>query len=158
MMEIIDDKAKIEQKEITPGISEDVVNVLTGDIQVDPDKVIKATQTVRTGILRELTAHGTYLPTDKDTLVMTMQLMRDMDSTAQTSTKLNIDEKNTVNAANVAALADMIITRSNIGSGLKVERPDPMTGVVLPDVELTHEESVQGESPLSPDDWLADRD
>lgn len=158
MLETIDDTTKPVQKEITPGINESVVDVLTGEIKIDPEKIINTTQTVRTGILREITGHGTYLPTDKDTLVMTMQLMRDMDNTAQTATKLNIDEKNSVNSANVAALADMIIARSNIGSGVPTARPDPMLDIILPDVDLSAEELVQGESPLAPDDWLSDRD
>ena len=158
MLEVIEEKQVVKVDDSIPGIDIVVTNVLTGDINTDPDKIIKTTQTVRTGILRELTNHGTYLPTDKDTLLMTMQLMRDMDGTAQTATKLNIDANTSVNSANVAALADMIIMRSNIGNQKTSDRPDPMAGVELPVIEFTLDEITQGETPLSPDDWIEDRD
>lgn len=158
MLEVIQDKPDVVVTDAIPGIAREVTDVLVGDVNIDPERVIKTTQTVRTGILRELTNHGSYLPTDKDTLVMTMQLMRDMDSTAQNSIKLNIDEKNSVNAANVANLADMIIARTNLGTPSAGLRKDPTVGLELPVITVTSEETAQGEVPLTADDWIEDRD
>lgn len=158
MLEVIQDKPDVVVTDVVPRVPGEVTDVLTGDVNIDPERVIKATQTVRTGILRELTNHGTYLPTDKESLTLTMQLMRDMDTTAQNSIKLNIEEKNSVNAANVATLADMIISRTNMGSLPNGVRRDPTLGLELPVLVVTDEEIAQGEVPLSAEEWIEDRD
>lgn len=140
-----------------PGVDDpDVHTALSGELDVTPEQIVKVTQTVRTGILRKITDHGTRLPTDDDGIKTTLNLLRDMDHTALTTSKLDIEEKRANSAAQVAAIADSIISKMSLGQGQI--KNDVESTLELPDVDLLEGEIDQGEISLNPDEWLADRD
>lgn len=135
---------------------ENVHSVLSGEIDVAPENIVQMTQMVRTGILRKITDHGTRLPTDEDGVKLTLNILRDMDHTALTTSKLQIDEKKANAAGQVAAIADSILSKMNIGG--TIVKNNIEESLELPEVDLIEGEIDQGELSLNPDEWLKDRD
>lgn len=142
-----------EEKQID---NQDVNAVLSGEIDTTPENIVNMTQIVRTGILRKMTDHGTRLPTDEDELKMTLTLLKDMDHTALTTSKLNIEEKRANSAGQVAAVADAILAKMTLGAANV--KSDIESTIDLPEVDLLDGELDQGEKSLNPDTWLADRE
>lgn len=140
-----------------PKGEDEITSVFSGDIDVTPEKVVELTQTVRTGILREITDHGRRLPTDAEGITTALSIMKDMDQTALTTSKLNIEETKANTAAQVAAVADQILAKMSLGKVTGAPRAMEET-FELPEVELQPGEDTQGEAALNPDEWLKDRD
>lgn len=138
--------------------SQDEVTALFSDgIDVTPENIVKLTQTVRTGMLRDITDHGRILPTDTDGVSMTLSILKDMDQTALTTSKLAIEENKANSAAQVASVADRILASLALGSSKGPAR-DMEGSFELPAVDLVPGEDSQGETMLNPDVWLKDRD
>ncbi len=137
-------------------VDKDVQTVLSGEVDVTPENVVKVTQMVRTGILRQITDHGTRLPTDDDGIKTALNVLRDMDHTALTTSKLDIEEKKANSAAQVAAIADNILSKMSLGQGSVKNNIE--SEIDLPEVDLLDGEIDQGEKSLNPDVWLMDRE
>lgn len=146
-----------EQKPVVKKGQDEVTAVFDGDITTDPEAIVKLTQVVRTGMLREITDHGRILPTDTDGVSMTLSILKDMDHTALTTSKLAIEDKKANSAAQVASVADQILSKLALGKAQGPSRVMEET-FELPPVEMVDGEDTQGESSLNPDDWLKDRD
>lgn len=145
----------ITDKVVDPAIQ----SAMTGDITVRPDHVVQMTQVLRTGILRQITDHGSRLPTGGDELKDVLSVLRDLDHTAQTTSKLDIDRSSADNAARIGSLADSIISKMTFtgpAGATRVQAPDE--GLDLPKVNLNSGESDIGEVPMAPDVWIQDRE
>lgn len=66
----------------------EVVGEVSGD--TDPSAIVKFTQNLRYKIVKEMTSDGTYIPDKPGDLLL---VLRDMDQSALTTRKLNIDEQ-----------------------------------------------------------------
>lgn len=152
-VEFIESEKKIKEEIVDT----DVTTVLSGEIDVTPENIVKMTQVVRGGILKKITDHGTRLPTDADEVATTLAILKDMDHTALTTSKLNIEEQKANTASQVAAVADSILSRMAFGTGNPVPR-NIEEDIELPDVPMLDGEGDQGEISLNPDEWLVDRD
>lgn len=152
-VEFIESEKKIKEEIVDT----DVTTVLSGEIDVTPENIVKMTQVVRGGILKKITDHGTRLPTDADEVATTLAILKDMDHTALTTSKLNIEEQRANTASQVAAVADSILSRMTFGTGNPVPR-NIEEDIELPDVPMLDGEGDQGEISLNPDEWLVDRD
>lgn len=75
-----------------------------------PEDIIQTTQKVRLQIVDVLTTQGNTIPDDPKFLSALNQTLRDMDTAAQTTQKLNIEAK---------AVDDAAQTSANIGALLK---------------------------------------
>lgn len=146
------------EKKVTENVVDsDVTTVLSGQIDVTPENVVKMTQVVRGGILKKITDHGTRLPTDADEIATTLAILKDMDHTALTTSKLNIEEQKANTANQVAAVADRLLAKMAFGTS----NPTPRNieqDIELPEVPMLDGEGDQGEISLNPDEWLVDRD
>lgn len=153
-VEFVEDENKVPVNK-----TDDVIDaVCSGEIDVTPEHVVKTTQVIRTGILREITDHGRRLPTDAEGVAMALSVMKDMDQTALTTAKLAIEETKANSASQVAAIADQILSKLSLGTAPVSTPRDIESTFELPDVDLVPGEDLQGETNLNPEEWLADRD
>lgn len=90
---------------------------------------------------------------------MTLDILKDMDATALTSSKLNIEEQKANSAAQVAEMADALISKLSLGSAPPTAAPRDLESTFeLPEVEIVEGELEQGEQSQNPDAWLSDRE
>lgn len=136
--------SEIEDQEFIPKV----------DGNVDPAEVVKFTQRLRYQIVDNLTNQGTYIPNDPKELAM---VLKDMDQSALTQRKLNIEEQGSNNGRQSLEAYQQL--RAMLGSKpFFVEggpRRDPTAGLELPPVTLVPGEDAQGERVLNIDDYVS---
>lgn len=120
-----------------------------------PEDIVRLTQNVRMGILKNITGHGKALPKGDDEIKLTLQLMKDMDVTAQNTVKLKIEEGNAQNVSEIAGMASMFKAKlAELASG--ASRMGSVTdGLILPDIDIVEGELEQGERTVNPDEYLS---
>jgi hypothetical protein len=124
---------------------------------VDPSDVIKTTQGIRLRILKSRFAKG--IPSDDKELSLNMQLLRDLDSAALTTRKIDVEEMG-VNESERLANANNELLRIlggknpfavELGSApVATRRSEP----VLPPVVLVPDITTQGTQPVEYDDFV----
>lgn len=127
----------------------------------DPNAVVKYTQNMRYRIVNDLTNNGTKIPDKIGDLAM---VLRDMDQSALTTRKLNIEEraandgKRTLEAFDKlqAILGGRNPFQADGGGPIPVAaRTDhPTQGLALPQVQLKPGEDHQGEHQLNVADYV----
>lgn len=122
----------------------------------DPNEVVKFTQQLRYRVVDQLTEHGTKIPGDSAEL---MSVLRDMDNSALTTRKLNIEEKSANDGRRTIQLyrelRQLFGTATPLADGDGGPDRNPASGVVLPDVEMVPGEDFQGEQPLNVADYVS---
>lgn len=134
--------------------------VLLDNQSTNPSDVLKFTQEFRYKIINKLTNNGTKLPDDiKDV----SGLLRDMDQSAQTTRKLDIEEKNGTDGA--AALEMFRKLESHFGGRCPFEANevsdvprDPTVGVNIQEVAINPGEDHQGSQSLNVDNYVRNQD
>lgn len=128
---------------------------------VEPEDVVKRTQRLRHRIVDELTDNGRRIPDDP---LMLLNVLRDMDQSALTTRKLNIEEKGANDGRK--ALETFERLESLLGGkdpfrksdkeviALPSRKSDVYQGVNAPEVELNPGEEYQGEQVLKLSDYL----
>lgn len=130
-------------------------------IDVDPQAVLAFTQTLRFRRVHENTQNGKVLPAD---FGETMELLKQMDNSALTTRKLNIEEKAGTNARTmldaydrlIEAVGDGVLRSDNKGPIPVAQRlTSPLEGTHLPvQPRLAIGEDAQGEVALNVADFL----
>ncbi len=135
----------------------DVSTVFEKEITSNPEEIVKTTQAIRVGFLKQMTDHGRKLPSCEDDVKLTLQLMRDMDNTAQTASKLAIEDRAAGSAEEVARLSLAFAAQlKNVSSGqVRINKLED--DIVLPEFEFDKAELEQGEAPLEQDTYIGDR-
>lgn len=128
-----------------------------GRPSVDPNDVVKFTQQMLFKAALERTNSGTMTPGDMTELSM---LLRDMNTTALTTRKLDQEEKELNNQRALVEtfkqLESMLDGKNIYGTGVVSRDTDPYANVELPSVEILSTELTQGEQALNPDLYLRD--
>lgn len=123
----------------------------------DPNEVVKFTQQLRYRVVDNLTQGGTHIPADSAEL---MSVLRDMDNSALTTRKLNIEEKSANDGRKTIQmyreLRSMFGNATPLaGGGDSDSRPDPTQGVSIPEVPMIPGEDFQGEQALNVADYVS---
>lgn len=124
---------------------------------VDPSDVIKTTQGLRLKILKSRFSQG--VSDDGKELALTMQLLRDLDTAALTTRKIDVDERSVSESERLANANNELLRMLGGKNPFMVEvgtmpalsaRPAP----VLPEVQLVPDLTTQGTQPVNYDDFV----
>ncbi|MNO14024.1 hypothetical protein D3C76_36640 [compost metagenome] len=128
---------------------------------VDPSAVIKTTQGIRLKILEDRFKRG--IPSDDKELNLNMQLLRDLDSAALTTRKIDVDEAQGSETERLAQANNELLRMLNgrnpfavdVGSipTTVIQRADPEKG--LPEPKLVPDVTVQGTQPVNYESFAA---
>lgn len=121
---------------------------------VSPSEVVKYTQRLRYRMVDELTNNGAVVKGDNKDL---LAVLKDMDSSALTQRKLNIEEGNQQDgrvAIEAFRKLQVMLNKEPIAIP-QGQRRSPIEGVKLPEVSLVPGEDHQGEQSLNIDDYVS---
>ena len=135
----------------------DIVLDEDGRPSTDPSHVVKFTQQMLLKAVLEKSDKGTTTPSD---LIEMSMLLRDMNTTALTTRKL--DQEAQV-IGNQKVLVETHREFLRLFKGQDIYNPDgiesggdPYAGLELPKIEVSPSELIQGEHKLNPDDFISD--
>ncbi|QTH80285.1 hypothetical protein PA10_00085 [Pseudomonas phage pPa_SNUABM_DT01] len=127
---------------------------------VDPSAVIKTTQGIRLKILEDRFKRG--IPSDDKELNLNLQLLRDLDSAALTTRKIDVEEAQGSETERLAQANNELLRMLNGRNPFAVEvgsmpaitqRADP--AAALPAPKLVPDVTTQGTQPVNYDDFVA---
>lgn len=123
---------------------------------VDPSDVIKTTQGVRLKILTSRLRKG--VPDDSDDLSDTLQLLRDLDSAALTTRKIDVEERSVSEQERLANASNELLRLLDGRNPFMVEvagvAPVVRAPAVLPSPALVPDITVQGTQAVNYDDFV----
>lgn len=124
---------------------------------VDPSDVIKTTQGIRLRILKSRFAKG--IPADDKELSLNMQLLRDLDSAALTTRKIDVEERSVSESERLANANNELLRMLGGKNPFAVEvgsMPAITQRVVpiLPPPQLVPDITTQGTQPVEYDDFV----
>lgn len=121
---------------------------------VSPSEVVKYTQRLRYQMVDDITQNGTVVRGDSKEL---LSVLKDMDASALTQRKLNIEEGNQQDGrvAIEAFRKLQVMLSSDPIQVPQGRRRLPTDGVALPEVTLVPGEDHQGEQSLNIDDYVS---
>lgn len=134
-----------------------------GNVSTDIQDVLKLSQTLRIKTALAITNFGMSPPTESKDVNALNSLLGGLDTSVQTTRKLDIEADAVANTqAEVEAFKhfqQLARGKDLYGADQNQPRKDPyeIDESALPDVDTNPGEFVQGEQPLNPDDYLADR-
>ena len=136
-------------------MSEQIIDQLAANgPSTDPNDVVKFTQQLRYRIVDELTADRTTIPQDTAALA---GILRDMDQSALTSRKLNIEEASANDGKRFLETLRRVKDAFAGQNPLVTQEPkevNPLAGVNIPEIEISPLEAAQGEQPLNIHDFV----
>lgn len=124
---------------------------------VDPSDVIKTTQGIRLRILKSRFAKG--IPSDDKELSLNMQLLRDLDSAALTTRKIDVEEMGVNESERLANASNELLRILGGKNPFAVDvgaLPTTVqrTAAVLPPPQLVPDITTQGTQPVEYDDFV----
>lgn len=136
-------------------INQDKAPIAVSD-SVDPSDVIKTTQGVRLKILTSRLRQG--VPDDSGDLSDTLQLLRDLDSAALTTRKIDVEERSVSEQERLATASNELLRLLDGRNPFMVEvagvAPVYREPAVLPPPALVPDITVQGTQAVNYDDFV----